>query len=101
EGKVVCDCALTVPIDDDAVDSPTDHVHYLALHLRRIVGGVADIHVVAKSKPGHEMRVDLCGRTCIEQAAGKYLADVGGTHIAVGLGDESIGGAGIVRSLCR
>ncbi len=89
----------TIPIDDDAIDTATDHVGDLAVDLCCIGGTVADIHVVRPAEPNHEMSVDLGACARIEQRVNVDLAHVGGAGIAIGLADKAVGCASIVRRL--
>ena len=57
---VVVSIVRTVPINDHARDSAAEHVRDLCLYLCRIIGVVADIHVIAHPKPGHEVRINRC-----------------------------------------
>jgi hypothetical protein len=63
-GGVINAVVGTVPIDDDSIDSPADHVFDLALHLSGIVRVVAHIHVVGATEPQHQVSVDfgVCSR---------------------------------------
>lgn len=75
-----------VPIDDDAVNSPADHVGDLPMDLLRIRGVVADIHVVRASEPQQQVCVHLCASAGIEQAVNIDLAHVPGRAVAIALG---------------
>ena len=57
----------TVPINDDAINSPTDHVCDLPMHLRRVSRTVAHIHMVRASEPKHQVRINLGRGPGIEQ----------------------------------
>lgn len=89
----------TIPVNDHAVDSATDHVGDLIVNLSGVRGAVAHIHVVRSSEPNHEMRVNLSGRARVEQRMDVYLADIACAGIAVGLSREAIRGAGVIRLL--
>ena len=59
--KLLLECSLSVPVNDGPVQSPADHVCYLLLHLRGVIGGVTHNHVVAKAEPGLEPGVNPGG----------------------------------------
>jgi hypothetical protein len=52
------------------------------------------------AKPRHEMGIDLCGGSGIEQRVQIDFADVGGAQIPIRLRLERIRCAGVVGSLC-
>ena len=91
----------TIPINDDAIDSAADHVRDLIVNLPRVGRAVADVHVVRTSEPHEQVSIDLCVRARIEQRVHIHFAYVAGSRIAIGLTNEIVGGAGIVRRLCR
>lgn len=91
----------TVPIDDYAIDAAADHVINLALYLGRIGGTIADIHVVGLSEPEEQVSVNLGRGSPVKQRMNIHLADVSGASVAIGLTGESIGGACVIRGLCR
>jgi hypothetical protein len=89
----------SVPVDDDSIDSPADHVINLGVNLRRIGGAVADIHVIRLSEPQKQVGVDLGCSSGVEQGMNVDLADISRTQIAVGLRRKTIRCAGIVIDL--
>src|SRR6201988_1216426 len=89
----------TVPVDDDAVNAAADHVGDLAMNLRRIVGAVANVHVVGLSKPQQQVRVDLGRRARIKERVNIHFADVGGAQITVRLIRKTFRGAGVIDEL--
>ena len=88
-----------VPVDDDAIDAAADHVRNLALDLRRVGGAVADIHVVRLAEPQQQVSVDLRRRAGIKQRVNVDLADIPRAAIAIRLGRETVGRAGVVGGL--
>ena len=91
----------TIPVDNHTCDSAAEHVRDLCLNLRRIIGVIANVHVVAHTEPGHEVRVNRGVRSVVEQGAGWNLARVSRSGVAVGLGLKSRRSAGVVTGLCR
>lgn len=51
----------SIPIDDDAIDPPADHVRDLIVDLGCVRGAVANVHVVRPTKPQKQMGVHLGG----------------------------------------
>jgi hypothetical protein len=88
-----------VPVNDDAVNSATDHVGDLLVNLTSIRGVVADTHVVRSSEPDHQVRIDLAGRARIEQRVHIHFAHIASAGIAIRLLDKTGCRAGIVRGL--
>jgi len=91
----------TVPVDDDAVDSPADHILNLPVDLRGICGAIANVHMVRSSEPHQQMCINLCRGTRIQQRVGIDFAHIARARIAIGLSYENIGGTGIVGGLSR
>ena len=89
-----------VPVENDAIDTPTDHVRDLIVHLRGVGGTVTNVHVVRPTEPQHEVSVDLAGRARIKQGMYIHLAHIAGARIAIGLIGDTIRRTGIVRGLC-
>lgn len=90
----------TVPVENDAVDAPADHVRDLLVHLSGIGGTVTNIRVVRPTEPQHEVSIDLAGRARIKQGMYVDLAYIPGTRIAISLIGETIRRTGVVRGLC-
>ena len=67
----------TIPVDNHAIDSPTDHIGDLSMDLFRVRRAVADVHVVRAAKPQQQMGVYFRGGAGIEQTV-----SVDFTHIA-------------------
>ena len=88
-----------VPVNDHAINTTTDHVRDLTVNLRRVGRVVADIHVVRRAEPQEQVSIDFGIRARVEQGVNVNLTDIGGAGITVGLVDETIGGAGVVRRL--
>jgi hypothetical protein len=85
-----------VPVYDQAINAPADHVLDLPFHLRRIGRTVADVHVMPGPEPGLHMHVYLGGSARIKQGVYVNLADIAGTLVTVRLTGKGIGGAGVV-----
>jgi hypothetical protein len=90
----------TVPVENDAIDAPADHVRDLMVQLRGVGGTVPNVHVVRSSEPKYEVSVHLAGRTRIKQGMYVHLAYIAGARIAVGLIGETIRRTGVVCGLC-
>ncbi len=89
----------TVPVDDDAVDAAADHICDLALHLIRVGGTVADIHVLRPAKPKKQVCIDFRCCSRVEQRMDVDFADVAGAPITVRLTHEAVRGACVVGGL--
>lgn len=59
-GGIVNAVIWTIPINDDAIDPTADHVCNLAMNLVRVIGAVANIHVIRLPKPKQQVRIDFC-----------------------------------------
>src|SRR6266566_2427787 len=70
------------------------------MDLRRILRVVTHSHMAWIAKPGHEMGIDLCSCSRIEQRVQIDFADVGSAQISIRLRLERIPCAGVVGSLC-
>ena len=90
----------TVPVENDAVDAPADHIRDLLVHLRGVGGTVTHVHVVRPTEPQHEVSVDLAGRARIKQGMYIELAHIAGAPISIALSGETIRRTGVVRRLC-
>jgi hypothetical protein len=90
---------LSEPIDNHAIDPAADHVIDLTLHLRRVRGTVADVHVIRSAEPQHQMGIDFRARSRIQQRMHVHLADVSRAAITIGLSGEIVGCARIISGL--
>ena len=88
-----------VPVNDDAINSATDHVPDLTMNLRWILRVVAHAHVARITKPRHEVRIDLCAVARVQQRVHIHFADVGRPQVPVALRLKAICGAGVVGGL--
>src|SRR5207247_8241138 len=70
------------------------------MDLRRILRVVTHSHMAWIAKPGHEVGVDLCSCSRIEQRVQIDFADVVSAQISIRLRLERIPCAGVVGSLC-
>ncbi len=98
---IVDESIRTVPIDDDSIDAPTDHVVNLPRDLRGVGGAVSHAHVIRLSEPKQQMGIDLGGSPGIKQRVNVDLAHVARAKIAVSLAPEVVGRARVVGGLGR
>ncbi len=91
----------SVPVKDHSIDAPADHVRDLPVHLGGIGRTVPYVHMIRSAEPEHEVSVDLCLFSRIQQRMHVYFADVARSKISVGLGSKTICSAGIVLRLQR
>jgi len=87
---------FAIPVDDDAVNSATDHIFDLMVYLRSIGRVVANIHVVRAPEPNQEVSVDLGGRARIKQRMDVNFADISRAKISIRLGRKIVGCAGVI-----
>ena len=88
-----------IPIDDYAVDSPTNHVGDLPMDLRRVRGVVAHVHMVRASEPEQQVGIDLSGRAGIEQRVHVDVAHIAGAAISIALRGKTVGRARVIGRL--
>src|SRR5262249_47945894 len=86
----------TEPVDDHPLNPPADHVDYLLMHLRRIVGTVAYVHMVRSAKPRQPVDKYLRGRSRIEQGIHRDFAYVPSRGVPLALGRKTVRRAGVV-----
>src|ERR1700692_697391 len=89
----------SVPINDYAINATAHHIVNLPLDLRGIGGTVADIHMVRRSEPKEEMRINFCSCSGIKQRVNIDLTHIAGAPVAVGLAREIIRCTGVIGSL--
>ncbi len=65
--RVVDAVVWAIPVDDDSVDSSTNHVIDLTVNLRRIAGVVAHIHMIGTAEPQQEMSEHFAVGAGVEQ----------------------------------
>ena len=99
--RLIDGIVLSVPIDDHSIDSTAHHVVNLTLHLRRIRGAVAYIHVVRSPEPQQQMGINLRRRPRVKQSVNVNLAYVSRASIVIRLSRKAICRASVVGSLGR
>ena len=76
----------TVPVDNYAINSPTDHIGDLPMDLFRVGGAVADVHVVRAAEPQHQMGVYFRAGAGVEQVVNVEFTHIAHASISVALG---------------
>ena len=59
--------SLAIPVDNDPINAPADHVLNLPRNLVGIGGAVSHIHVIGATKPRHEVRINFGLRPRIQK----------------------------------
>jgi hypothetical protein len=99
KGSEITGRSLPIPVNDDAINAAADHVLNLPRDLLGTGGVVSDIHMTGSTKPAHEVRINLCMISGIQQRVNIQFAEVAGGDVAVHLSFKSINRAGVVGRL--